>query len=383
MVDRVNSGSENSLTLSESQRKGSVKLPHCELLINYEATPEVGMPPADPDLGKRTIESRERVVLDVGSSRASSGVYAEVQDSPDARGVIAFLQNSSIVRLRDYRIVGDFVSTSTKLRSLALGICERIAVSHGSAPTNFLLCAEPGAGKSYFVKQLAKEVGNTTEGQFVSAKASNWRHSETGLDRYLKQILALLTNGRRVVAFLDEVDTVVEGHYLYRRLLAPMTGEPFELNGDEVRLPALFWFYAASAACSTKDFGECVRELPPGSKGEDFLSRIREEDRIDLPSIGQNGLERIVRSLSILSSEVPDIDEVEANVLLYIGLTPYRTSRELTQLLTGSLDVLQKGRRLLRWRDLDLSEKTWLDFGKVFGDHIIGLVGKVIRVERT
>lgn len=375
---------ENRLILNESQRTGIVKLPHCKLVVNYQSKGGTVTPPVDPDLGKRGKVSHTKP----GPDDKPDGILRErMQHGPEAKEVIEFLSKKSTIRLREYKIVGGFASNSKELDRLAAELCRRIILAHDKVLVNFLLCAEPGSGKTYFVEQLVEEIKRDIPVEYVYANASGWRDDVSrGLDSYFTKIIVKHGSGRRIIACLDEVDTDFGGQqYLYSQLLVPMAGATFYLiNGVEAKLQNLFCFHIASAAHSTKEFAEKVEGLPEESKAQDFLSRIG-ENRIDLPSVYEDGVERIVRALAILSHKLPKMNRVDAFVLLYIGLIRFKDCRRLEQLITGSLETFSRDLKYFKWQHLCLDDDKKYEFTKDFQiyypDHYEKFIKEVVKVD--
>jgi len=98
-----------------------------------------------------------------------------------------------------------------------------------SKPDNYLLIADPGAGKSFFVKQFKQELENTY-GQpieFLERNMSAYNSVEQAFADIVIDVMIALMTRRATLLFIDEVDTQLDDKNVFQRLIAPMNGDLF------------------------------------------------------------------------------------------------------------------------------------------------------------
>ena len=205
-------------------------------------------------------------------------------------------------------------------------IRKRLEVGLGK-PDNYLLLADPGAGKSFFVKQFCGELNRRLDGHvaFLERNLSAYSGMNQAFTDIIMDAVSALLSNRHVLLFIDEVDTQLDGEYMFQRLIAPMNGDPFfflqkQLSFVEKNLVVFF-------ALSRKP-----DEISSAQKWPDFLSRIPNNHKISLPNFSCP-IERIYRAVATLPRGKFPVTKVQAAALLYIAIRPWSSSRELEQAL--------------------------------------------------
>jgi hypothetical protein len=196
-------------------------------------------------------------------------------------------------------------------------------------PDNYLLVANPGAGKSFFVRQFKEELEKSV-GQiaFLERNMSAYSNIEEAFADIIIDVMMALVTHQPTLLFIDEVDTQLDEKYMFHRLIAPMNDDKFLFSQKQISLSKqnLVIFYALSSS---------VDEIKRTQKWPDFLSRIPAAHHITLPKF-DSPLERIYRTVGILPRGMYPVRHVEAAALLYIGLREWTSSRELEQTLVDS-----------------------------------------------
>lgn len=248
---------------------------------------------------------------------------------PPSIDLADWLSGKSAIGLSDLgERFGDFVSNDKNFHRQAVGrlkMLHRRLEAKLAKPDNYLLEAEPGSGKSFFVKQfksqLAESIGRDVI--FLERNLSAYGDIDQAFTDIVLDVLIALAATRDVLLFIDEVDTRIDHNHIFQKLIAPMNGDPFFFLQKEVSFASqnLAVFYALSGK----------REVvSSAAKWPDFLSRIPPAHRIALPDFG-NPIERIYRVIGLLSRGTLKVGFVETHALLYIGWTDWASSRELQQ----------------------------------------------------
>jgi hypothetical protein len=201
-----------------------------------------------------------------------------------------------------------------------------------SKPDNYLLLADPGSGKSFFVKQFRSELERAMrESQvayrifYLERNLSAYRNIEEGFTDIVMDLIVPMMSRLDILLFIDEVDTELEGAHIFQRLIAPMNGDPFfflqkQMSFEKQNLVVFF-------ALSSKE-----EKIEEAKKWSDFRSRIPDAHRIHLPKF-DDPIDRIYRAVSQLQRGAFPVKHVQGSALLYIGLRAWRSSRELEQAL--------------------------------------------------
>ena len=234
-----------------------------------------------------------------------------------------------------------------------------------SKPDNYLLIADPGSGKSFFVKQFKQELETTLSQpmEFLERNMSAYNNIEQAFSDIVMDVMIVSMTRRSTLLFIDEVDTELDEKNMFQRLIAPMNGDPFFFAQKQASFAKqnLVIFYALSAS---------VDDVKSAQKWPDFLSRIPVAHQIRLPKFN-SAFERIYRAISILLRGPVPVRRVEAAALLYIGLRNWASSRELEQELE-----LAKGRDSPELRDSKADQCPFILAGyrgrfsrNIFGSH--------------
>ncbi len=219
-------------------------------------------------------------------------------------------------------------------------------------PFNILLSAEPGSGKSFLLKQLARCLPPDIEVEFDEYHVSAFR-SLDDLNGAWQRVQSANLQGKLPFVFFDEVDGEVGGRYLLANFLAAMWDGLFHIGKDSYALGKAIFAFAASAmlpspSLATYGVGEEVtyrkfvrswkddvqrsiitttgdtvgsREIRPTiPKCKDFLDRI--DRMICIPPvsplmIGEAFREELLDiACLIVKKHFEDIEEIEESALI-------------------------------------------------------------------
>jgi hypothetical protein len=288
-------------------------------------------------------------------------------------GLDEWLNSLSVIRMSDLNPgFGDYVSNNRKFCREETERLRLLRHKLGAGllkPENILLEAEPGSGKSFFVREFARQIPNA---YFLERNLAAYSSLEGAFtDIILDMMLGLLSHPA-VVLFVDEVDSELDGQFVFQRLIAPMNGDEFFFLQKQLSFKRhnLIAFYAMS---STSD------EVRTRRKGEDFLSRIPQHHRIKLPSLS-DPIDKIYRTVAVLSRPPFKYKRVEAAALLYVGARKWRSSRELEQALDLAKSRPLPDEQVLTLEHIAVSAEDVLDVQKVSNFDIFGYPQRVIEI---
>jgi len=245
------------------------------------------------------------------------------------------LRGRKEINFEKMRAVGDFYVWNEDIRNKITKKWEDATVLRkaldDSKPVCVFLGGPPGSGKSYFVKQCLKGLGaQYSEFPTMSLSGVAPREYVNAIERHIEDVYR--KDKKSTVAFLDEVDTAVEGNTSFRYLMDPMTGSPTDARGLRIsdvgfgEGQGLYWFFAGSAAGTRDSFVAAFYEKD--KKVQDFFDRI--QVYIELPGVSTPG-EAMLQALVNLgqSKSGKSIIAIEKAVLLAFGSTNWESARQL------------------------------------------------------
>jgi len=201
--------------------------------------------------GYRVIAAR--IALD-GDVAACRGLPVE------RMGAWASVDRTEIESMRSVRnIIGEYLSQTRRVRPLSLAVF-----------------GPPGAGKSFAIKQMAREW--TTGGTKMTVLEFNLSQfgTPTALPAALQRVRDCAVEQTLPLVFWDEFDTALDGRPLgwLAHFLAPMQDGAFVEDGILRPIGPAIFIFAGGTHATMESFKTKAVELP-GAKATDFLSRLR------------------------------------------------------------------------------------------------------------
>lgn len=208
---------------------------------------------------------------------------------------------------------------------------------------SLLLQADPGAGKTYLARSLAKEY----DFEFLPFDITQMIHRDELLDLF-EAVSTLQARSRTIVlVFVDEINALLENSQVYGAFLAPLEEGVYVRRGRTFSLKPCVWVFAGTK------LGE--DELRKAEKLSDFKSRVSLIKAIDYKSLkGAAGpgerfysearLEQVYLGAVMLRSSYSDIGRVSMEVLQYFqSLDPSEAPARKIRKLIESLENVQYG----------------------------------------
>lgn len=206
-------------------------------------------------------------------------------------------------------VQGYICCQESRRKKLAALVRSLSAFRHNEKRQNFsgLLFAEPGSGKTYLAKCLARSVGL----RFLPFNISQMYDQRDILSCFDTIVTTQSQNkDDPLLVFFDEVDAELNQEHVYRNFLTPLEEGTYIRDGKTFTMPPLAWLFAGTEGA------EKIRRIP---KGPDLLSRLTLKE-VDLrsdageDSKGRN-LENIYLGVHLILSEFPDVRYVSEKIL--------------------------------------------------------------------
>jgi hypothetical protein len=215
----------------------------------------------------------------------------------------------------------------------------------GGRTKSFMLVASPGTGKSYLVKCLAKML----KMNYMPFNITTMLTRGDILDCFDRIATTQVEQkNRTVLAFFDEINAVLDGHYVYDMFLGPIERGIYVRAGKNFHIEPCVWIFAGTEAL--------VKEKDPqrdrSSKASDLQSRLTHAPlklgRSDGTEDAQVHLENVYLGVSLLRKQFPDVAKISEKVLKLFHLLPTTLDVRDMEHFTKSFRDIQYGEVLAK-----------------------------------
>jgi len=233
--------------------------------------------------------------------------------------VVSALKDLQELRLTAISVLGKYRRFSNEDRANLVGLADRIrrALREKShTRENFLVSASPGSGKTFFVEELARALGDAIT--FVAIDLSR-----DGRDVCEAKLAEVVGSGRPCLCMIDEVDGRKGEDWPYDLIYK-------KLDLNEIRdRPAVVFVLIGSSGGTVKKLGEVIRSR---YKGKDMIDRVLESAQhcAEIPPMGVGDTVCVYASKILEAAEAGKkaIQEIE-KFAAYHAVLACRTPRQI------------------------------------------------------
>ena len=262
----------------------------------------------------------------------------QIVDDPHAtRDLIIRVED---VPLSRFRVVGSYVRHDPQVRNSLKDWKLRIisdVQTHKTGTSNYLLWAPPGSGKTYFVQEIARSLGDLVRYEELNL-------AQLGKEEFVSRLRQLDASTKPSLCLVDEIDAKPAETWPYETLLSA-------LDPTAGRTSTSFIL----AGSSTSGIDQMKRRIASRPKGGDVLSRIPVTNEFVIPSLSPG--DRILVSLAQLRHAGRGmgrtVNEVEKLALYYICSNPrLSNARQLRSFAARSVERLPIGEDRIKYDHL-------------------------------
>lgn len=187
-----------------------------------------------------------------------------------------------------------------------------------------LLVADPGSGKTFLARQLAR----AAKLEFLPFNITQMRSKGDVLECFDTIVAKQAENpNRRLLVFIDEINTSLDGTPVYGMFLTPLDDGHYVRNGRVFNIEPCMWVFAGTDHPSHGRVHADGTRDEAAEKGSDFVTRLtlgdvdlsRQEQSSDRPikdrSASTRGLENVYLGATLLIEEFPDVRRMSELVL--------------------------------------------------------------------
>lgn len=203
---------------------------------------------------------------------------------------------------------------------------------------SYMLIADPGSGKTYLVKCLAKAANLSLRDFNIAQMLSK----NDVLDCFDTIVTTQAFEKKPVLAFFDEINAKIEGEHVYDLFLAPIEDSCYVRGGKTFHLKPCIWIFAGT---ERPVLGKPDRDKE--TKALDFESRLTFPEPLSLAidesnseQVAELRLERVYVGVTHIKRYFPDVKWVCEDVLkLFHSLPPDLSVRDLDHLVRSFVNV--------------------------------------------
>lgn len=291
------------------------------------------IPPADDSAWNNCLprmNSLLEILPFVDSGREKRRELAALQEWQQAQ---LALENRTELHLRTFSVVGKYRRFSDEDRSKLRGLADRIRrplIVKSHTRENFLIYASPGSGKTFFIEELARDLGSKIT--FVPIDLS--RDDREVCERKLAEVTGAILP---CLCMIDEVDGRKSEDWPYDSIYKKL-----DLNEVQDRPPVVFVLIGSSGG-TVSGLGKIIQLR---SKGKDLMDRIFESGQhwAEIPPMGVGDTVCVYASkiMEAAERENKSIEDIEKFAAYYAVLT-CRTPRQIKLLADQAVRRVPKG----------------------------------------
>lgn len=259
-------------------------------------------------------------------------------------------------------VVGSYRRYDQRLRNSLLDWKMRIVsplLASTNIHENFLIWAAPGSGKSFFVQEIGRSLGNKID--FIDLNLAKMSQVE-----FVEGLSRLSKLGKAFLCMIDEVDARSDQNWPLEVAFAAM-----DLNLDPTRSAVMVLVGSSGAGLQALS-----RSLTLRSKGTDLLDRIPMDRRFEIPAMMLED-RLVIFASNVLESAVASghtVSSIEKLALYFVLKNDeYNSPRQLRNLAAAAVGRMNADEFRLKYDDLFFkgdraNQLFWVKYQSVASD---------------
>jgi phosphoserine phosphatase len=311
----------NSINDEQVKKRSGAKT----LLVN----PHYTAPSEEWDAFIPHMNSLEEILPYLGLE-ASSLEQQTVTAASKAEQIIALLKNEEIMDLDKYTVVGGYRRFNQNVRADLIKLCQQITTSltsQSSGRQNYLICAAPGSGKTYFIEEIANSLGGKIK--FIAIDLS--KDNQEAVRRKLDDV----TGETACLCMIDEIDGRAEEQWPYDIIYK-------KLDINETAQATTVFALIGSSGGDPNRLREAIR---PRYKAKDLIDRIPDNSKysIKIPplELGDGVCVYVSKILEASARKGVHITHVEKMAIFHAAMTALHSPRQIKMLADHAIDRMR------------------------------------------
>jgi len=253
--------------------------------------------------------------------------------------IIALLKDQNVIDLSTYTVVGGYRRFNPQIRARLLELSQQITSSLSKKTPgrqNYLICAAPGSGKTYFIQEIAKSIGNTT--QFIEIDLS--KDSED----IVKQRLVQVSGQVGCLCMIDEIDGKAGEQWPYDLIYKKL-----DVNNDRSSQMTTVFTLIGSSGGTVSGLKDAIKSR---YKAKDLIDRIPNQSKynIEIPplELGDGICVYVSKILEAAALTEVAITHVAKAAIFHAAMTLLYSPRQL-EMLAGEAVGRVRGTTVLQY----------------------------------
>ncbi|HEX8091175.1 MAG TPA: HAD family hydrolase [Blastocatellia bacterium] len=285
------------------------------------------------------MESLTEILPYIGITDSSPADQAEIVSKADQ--IIDLLMKEDALDLNRYTVVGGYRRFNSQIRSQLFELCQQITTSLSKKTQdrqNYLICAAPGSGKTYFIQEIANSVRDKT--LFVEIDLS--KDSEEVVRQKLNQIGG---GESSCLCMIDEIDGRAGEQWPYDVIYKKL-----DVNEEPTcRATTVFTLIGSSGG----DVNGLIKAINSRYKAKDLIDRIPENSKyyIQIPplELGDGICVYVSKVLEASAKKDAGITHVEKMAIFHAAMTALKSPRQIKMLADHAVERVQRNGTVLRY----------------------------------
>jgi phosphoserine phosphatase len=284
------------------------------------------------------MENLSEILPLIGITDSSSNDQTEMISKTDQ--IIAILKNEDEIDLNKYTVVGGYRRFNPTIRAKLFELCQQITSSLSEEPDgrqNYLICAAPGSGKTYFIEEIAKSIQDKT--QFVEIDLS--KDSQENV----RKKLDLVRGESSCLCMIDEIDGRAGEQWPYDVIYKKL-----DINDDSACRATTVFTLIGSSGVDANGLKDAIKSR---YKAKDLIDRIPMSSKyyIQIPplELGDGICVYISKVLEAAAKKNVTITHVDKMALFHAAMTALKSPRQIKILADHAVGRVQKGNKILQY----------------------------------